>query len=61
MNNVRKVIIDGCQVPWDIAVSQMDDTLREQLQAKTFATDQEFADAYADAHRRKYGEPFSIE
>jgi hypothetical protein len=61
MNNVRKVIIDGCQVPWDIAVSQMEDGLREQLQTKNFASDQEFADAYADAHRRKYGEPFSIE
>ena len=61
MNADRKVLIDGCQVPWDIAISQMDDKLREQLQTKNLKSDQEFADAYAEAHRRKFGEPFSVE
>jgi len=38
----------------------MDDKLREELQTREFKTDQDFTDAYAQAHRRKFGEPFSV-
>lgn len=61
MDNVRRVLINGCNVAWDVAVSQMDDALREQLQTRNLKSDQEFADAYVEAHLRKFGEPFSIE
>jgi hypothetical protein len=61
MTKERTVLIDGCNTPFDVAIKLMDDKLRESLQTKEFKTDQDFVDAYADAHRRKFGEPFYIE
>lgn len=60
MDEARTVIVDGCVTPWDVAVSLMDDKIREQLQTQDLPSDQAFLDAYAEAHRRKFGEPFCI-
>ncbi len=60
MNKGRTVLINGCNTPFDVAIKLMDDKLRETLQTREFKTDQDFADAYAEAHRRKFGEPFRI-
>ena len=60
MNEARTVIVDGCVTPWDVAVDLMDDELREQLQTQDLPSDQAFVDAYAEAHQRKFGEPFVI-
>lgn len=61
VNDVRNVVVDGCETPFDIVLSQMDDELREQLQAnESVKTDQDFVDAYLRAHERKFGEPFTV-
>ncbi len=41
------------------AVELMDDDIREELHSKASGwTEQEFMDAYCEAHERKYGCPF---
>ena len=47
----------GTEIDFDFAVGLMDDDIREDLHAKLApCTEQEFFDAYADAHFDKYGE-----
>lgn len=51
----------GNNVNFDAAVEYMDDEIREQLHNQlTPCTDQEFFDAYAKAHAKKFdGEEFA--
>lgn len=51
-----KVMVDGREVDFDAAVVLMDDEIREELHGEMAPCgDQEFADAYAKAHARKFG------
>lgn len=53
---------DGRPVSYEAAVNLMDDELRELLHANlTPCSEQEFFDAYLDAHCIKYGEEFRID
>lgn len=51
------VVIDGRTVDLDAARMLMDDELCEAIHG-TVDTDQEFVDAYLQAHEAKYGETF---
>lgn len=53
------IIIDGKRVDLDAARILMDDELSDAIHG-TVATDQEFADAYLDAHLAKYGVEFVV-
>lgn len=57
-----KVIINGYSVDFDAAVNLMDDEIREALHSsQEWASEQDFADAYAAAHAEKYkGEEFVV-
>lgn len=47
------------QVAMDVAVEMMDDVIRERLHDEIApCTDQEFFDAYVEAHLKKFGEEF---
>ena len=55
------VMLNGEMVDFDVAVSLMDDDIREEVHADVApCTDQEFMDAYAKAHHEKYGEEFKV-
>lgn len=47
----------GTEINFDVAVSMMDDEIREQI-CGTVDTDQEFFDSYCVAHEEKFGEIF---
>lgn len=56
-----KVLLNGYEVDFDVVVNMMDDEIREELHNKLApCTDQEFVDAYIEAHEAKYGEQFEI-
>lgn len=58
------VVIDrnGRPVSYEASVNLMDDELRELLHANLApCSEQEFYDAYLDAHLVKYGEEFRID
>lgn len=56
-----KVLVNGYEVEFDVMVNMMDDEIREKLHNKLApCTDQEFVDAYVEAHEAKYGEQFEI-
>ena len=56
-----KVLVNGYEVDFDVVVNMMDDEIREELHNELApCTDQEFADAYGEAHEAKYGEQFEI-
>lgn len=56
-----KVLLNGYEVDFDAVVNMMDDEIREELHNKLApCTDQEFVDAYIEAHKAKYGEQFEI-
>lgn len=56
-----KVLLNGYEVDFDAVVNMMDDEIREELHNKLApCTDQEFVDAYIEAHEAKYGEQFEI-
>lgn len=58
---MAKVLLNGYEVDYDAAVSMMDDELREELHNKLApCSDQEFMDAYVEAHQAKFGEQFEI-
>ena len=47
----------GTEVSFDLAVSHMDDALREELHRELAPCSmQAFFDAYAEAHRERFGE-----
>lgn len=57
----NKVLLNGYEVDFDVVVNMMDDEIREELHNKLApCTDQEFVDAYIEAHEAKYGEQFEI-
>lgn len=56
-----KVLLNGYEVDFDAVVNMMDDEIREELHNELApCTDQEFVDAYIEAHEAKYGEQFEI-
>ena len=56
------VELNGDRVNYDVAVALMDDDLREELHLDLApCTEQEFLDAYAEAHKAKYGEEFHVQ
>lgn len=51
----------GVKVIFDVAVSLMDDDLREKTNMELApCTEQEFFEAYCKAHKEKYGEEFEL-
>ena len=57
----NKVLLNGNLVDFDAAVNMMDDEIRENLHNELAPrTDQEFMDAYAEAHEAKFNERFEI-
>ena len=57
----NKVLLNGNLVDFDVVVNMMDDDLREELHNKLApCTDQEFMDAYIEAHEAKFNERFEI-
>ena len=55
------VTYNNTQVDFEGAVNLMDDEIREALHAELApCTDQEFFDAYCNAHEEKYGEKFAV-
>ena len=57
----NKVLLNGNLVDFDAAVNMMDDEIREKLHNKLApCTDQEFMDAYIEAHEAKFNERFEI-
>lgn len=56
---MRKKVINeyGVGIDYDVAVSFMDDDLREQIHGDLApCTDQEFFDEYAKRHKKEFGE-----
>ena len=57
----NKVLLNGNLVDFDATVNMMDDEIREKLHNELApCTDQEFMDAYAEAHEAKFNERFEI-
>jgi len=58
----KQVTLNGKTIDVDAAVNLMDDEIREDLHNKMApCTDQEFMDAYVEAHAAKYGgEQFQV-
>lgn len=57
----NKVLLNGNLVDFDAAVNMMDDEIREKLHNELApCPDQEFMDAYAEAHEAKFNERFEI-
>lgn len=60
----NQVTLNGKTIDFDAAVNLMDDDIREDLHNNKMApccTDQEFLDAYVQAHAAKYdGEEFQV-
>ena len=51
----------GREIDFESAVSFMNDDIREELHAKLSpCTEQEFFDAYAEAHEAKFGEEWFL-
>lgn len=58
---MTKVTLNGHEFDSDAVANLMDDGLREELHAQQgFATEQEFLDAYIQAHRAKFDEDFVV-
>lgn len=58
----KQVTLNGQTIDFDAAVNLMDDDIREELHAKMApCTEQEFLDAYIQAHAEKFaGEEFRV-
>ncbi|WP_298049182.1 hypothetical protein [uncultured Bifidobacterium sp.] len=55
------VILNDKPVDYDTAVNLMDDDIRESLHDSISpCSDQEFLNAYLEAHYAKYGEEFTV-
>lgn len=58
---MKKVMLNNEAVDFEVAVSLMDDEIREEVHADLApCTDQEFVDEYVKRHEAKYGETFVI-
>ena len=59
--SVKVINASGTEVDFAAAVELMDDELREELHGKLApCTDQEFFDAYAEAHKERFGEEWEL-
>ena len=61
--NMRREVLNeyGVEVDFDVAVSMMDDEIREEIHMDMApCTDQEFFDEYAKRHAEKYGEEWEL-
>lgn len=55
------VVVNGSEFASDVVTGLMDDEIRERLHvAKDWASEQEFVDAYCEAHEAKFGRPFVV-
>ncbi len=53
--------MNGTEIDYDVAVSLMDDEIRESLcNERWFDSDQEFFAAYEKSHADKYGEDWEL-
>ncbi len=51
----------GVKIDFDVAVSLMDDELREKVAYElSLSSDQEFFNKYAEAHEEKFGEEWEL-
>lgn len=58
---MMKVMLNGCEVDFDVCVNLMDDEIRESIHTEMApCEDQKFLDEYAARHFAKYGEEFKI-
>lgn len=58
---MMKVIVNGWELPAETVAAYMDAEIRERLiREKWFDSEQDFVDAYCEAHMEKYGEEFII-
>ena len=58
---MKKVLLNNHEVDFDAAVNMMDAEIREALHNELApCTEQEFMDAYVEAHEAKYNERFEI-
>ena len=58
---MKKVLLNNHEVDFDAAVNMMDVEIREALHNELApCTEQEFMDAYVEAHEAKYNERFEI-
>jgi len=56
-----KVTLNGMQFDWDVVGHHMDDEIREDLHSRRdWESEQQFLDAYCEAHAKKFGEKFAI-
>lgn len=56
-----KVMLNGCEVDFDVCVNMMDDEIRESIHADMAPCgEQEFLDEYVVRHAAKYGKNFEI-
>ena len=61
MKRVNVVNEHGVSIDYDVAVSLMDDEIREKLHFRLApCTEQEFFDAYAKAHEDKFDEEWEL-
>lgn len=51
----------GKEINFEAAVNLMDDDIREQLAAEGIETEQEFFEAYCEAHEKKFGEEWALD
>lgn len=51
---------NGTEIEMNIAVSLMDDEIREELSNEGYDNEQEFFRAYEIAHEKKYGEEWEL-
>ena len=58
---MKKVLLNNHEVDFDAAVNMMEDEIRKALHNELApCTEQEFMDAYVEAHEAKYNERFEI-
>ena len=51
----------GVEIHYNVAVALMDDEIREELHSQLVpCSDQEFFDAYAKAHEKKFNEKWEL-
>ena len=56
-----KVMLNGCEVDFEVCVNLMDDEIRESIHNDTApCEDQKFLDEYVARHLGKYGEEFKV-
>lgn len=60
-NDIRVMNEYGVKIDFNVALSLMDDELREKVHMELApCTEQEFFDTYAKAHEEKYGEEWIL-